>query len=400
MKKCVKRIAAAVLAVVLAASLCGCDRGYIMTVDGMEIRNGIYLSYLDSAYSIAASKIRAQKAETSDETDDTDSTDDTPVTEEELEGKSGSQWIKDETMRAVRRFVAIQRKCGDVGVTLTDSELAEAYAEITDTWDTENSILQMYYGMNTMGEYYESQGIGQESLKEISRVNKLRDKLFMYYYGKDGEFEVTDAEIDEYLKENYASFKMKSIAYTDDAGKALEEDEDKKAVVDKAKAYAERINKGEKVIDVFYEYDLEKAENAAKAKAETDYKEDNEDKLTKDEWIKKQVEAANVTKAETEELDRVISKESSGLEEKLTEYIFNAADDGKATVYEAENTVYIIIREDITEKSKWKEDNNATVLDAMKGEDFDNMLDLFGQNYEVDADESLINKKYSPEKLN
>lgn len=398
MKKCIKRIAAAVLAVVLAASLCGCDKGYIMTVDGIEIRNGIYLTYLSSAYSMAESEFQKQQSETSEVQADNLVT--KPVTEEQIGGKSGSEWIKDETLKAVRRFVAIQRKCAELDIKLTDSELAEVYAEVTEMWEDSNEYVQYYYGFPSVGEYYEDQGIAIESMKEVYRVNELQDKLFLYYYGKGGEFEITDSEIDEYLKENYASFKLKSTAYTDASGKTLETDEDKKAVVDKMKEYADRINNGEKVVDVFYDYDLNKAEEAAKAKAETDYKEDNEDKLTKEEWIKKQVEAAGIKKAESdEELDRVISKESSGYEEKLTEFIFNASDDGKAAVYEAENTVYIIVREDITKKDKWKEDNDISVRGSMKFDEFREMLDLFGQNYEVVADSSLVNRKYSPEKL-
>ncbi len=153
---------------------------------------------------------------------------------------------------------------------------------------------------------------------------------------------------------------------------------------------------------MFYDYNFEKAEESAKAKAETDYKEDNEDKLTKEEWIKKQVEAAGIKKAESaDDLDQFISKESSSLnDEKLTEYIFNAKSDGKATLFEAEKAVYVVVKEDITKKTKWKEDNNERILTLIKNDDFKSMVDLFGQNYEVVADENLVNKKYGPERLN
>lgn len=389
----IKKIAAAALAVVLAASLSGCDKGYLMTVDGVDIRNGIYLSFLQTAYSMANTEYEEQNESDADTS--------TPITEKSIDGKDGSQWIKDEALKSVRRFVAIQRKCDELGIELTAEELSTLNADISKSWDEENTMIKYYYGYNTMGEYYESQGIGQESVKEIRRVSKLQDKLFMYYYGKGGELEVKDSEIDDYLKKNYATVKLQSMSYTDTSGKNLEKDEDKKAVKDMAQSYADRINKGDKVADVFYDVNYNRAEETAKAKAETDYKEDNEDKLTKEEWIKKQIEAANITKAESDDdLDVVISKESSSLDEKLTEYIFNAPSDGKATIFELEKSVYIVVKEDITKKSKWKEDNNETILNAMKGDDFQSMIDLFGQNYEVTLDESLVNKKYAPEKLN
>ena len=44
------KIAAGVAAVVMAASLGGCmDNGTIMTVDGMKIRNGVYISLMQNA---------------------------------------------------------------------------------------------------------------------------------------------------------------------------------------------------------------------------------------------------------------------------------------------------------------------------------------------------------------
>lgn len=402
MRSVIKKAAAAILAVVLAASLCGCDKGYIMTVDGVDIRNGVYLSFLRTSYSMALKEYEDQNA------DD----DDTPaeegaekkkviITDEEIDGKNGSQWIKDETMKAVRRFVAIQRKCEELGLTLTDEEIMEVNSDLNETWESENQYLQVMYGINTMGEYYEAQGIGMESMREILRVNKLQDKLFMYFYGKDGEFEVTDDEIDEYLKENYATAKIQNFSYTDASGKKLEDDDDKKAVKDAAQKYADRINKGEKPADVFYEYNLDRAKAAAEAKAETGYDKDNEEGLTKEEWIKQQVENAGIEKAESEDdLDRFLSKESSSLDEKTTEYIFNAKADEKATIFEAENGVYLIIKGDITKKSSWKEKNNENILNEMKGDDFQNLVDIFGQNFEVVADDSLVNRKYSPEKLN
>lgn len=398
MKIIIKKVCAAVLAVILAATLTGCDKGYLMTVDGMDIRNGIYLSFLSMAYSSAGDALAAEKTDEDSSITDEDKT---PITEKTIQGVDGSTWIKSETLKAVRRFVAIQRTCEQLGIILTDEDIKEVNSKITSEWEEENVYLQYIYGFSTMGEYYESQGIGQESMREILRVNKLQDKLFLYYFDKGGEFEVSDSEILDYLKENYATVKMQSFSYTDAEGKKLEKDEDKKAIKDEAQAYADRINNGEKPIDVFYEYNLKTAKESVKAKAEKEYKEDNEDGLTKDEWIEKEIEALGIKKAEKEEdLDRFLSKEGSSFDEKTTEYIFNAASDGKATVFEVENGVYIIIKSDITTKTSWIEDNHDNILNEIKGEDFRNMMDLFGQNYEVVADDSLVNKKYAPETLN
>lgn len=406
MKNGLKKFAAAALAVVLAASLCGCDRGYLMTVDGEDIRNGVYLQLLQSAYSMAETTYEKQTAENPDTSeaggDSSESgSKSVPITDREIEGKNGSQWIKDETMKAVRRFVAIQRKCDELGIALTEEELNDISVDVNKTWESENQYVKYLYGFDTMGEYYESLGIAQESVKEINRVNELQSKLFLHFYQKGGELEVKESEIDSYLKETYCAIKYQSFSFTDASGKALETYADKKAVKDKAQAYADRINNGESPVDVFYEYTLSRVEESAKASAETEYKEDNADKLTKDEWIKKQIENANVTKADSpNDLDRYITKDSTTFDADTNDYIFKAAADGKATVFESENAVYLIIKEDVTKKTTWKEENNEAFLTAIKSEEFRDMIDLFGQNFEVKFDDYLVNKKYGPEKLN
>lgn len=406
MKKRLKKAAAAVLAVILAASLCGCDRGYIMTVDGMEIRNGVYLSFMRTAYGKAQTEFKNQSEETSDpetsesETSDTTSEDSVPITKKEISGKSGSQWIKDETLKYIRRFVAVQRKCEELGIELTEEETAKINTDVTSMWDSPDDMIKYLYDFETIGEYYENIGISRESYKQISTVSELQTKLFMYYYDKGGEFEIKDSEVDAHLKDKFVSVKYMSVTYTDASGKTLENDSDKKALRDNLQKYADRINKGDKPKDVFYDYSIEKATERAKAKAETEYKEDNEEKLTKEEWIKKQVEAAGIKKYESDDdLDQIISKDNTSLDEKLKEYIINAESDGKAKLFDTEKTVYLVIKEDITQKTKWKEENRDNVLTEMKSEEFQSMMDIFGQNYEVDANESLVNNKYRPERL-
>lgn len=417
MKTGLKKALAAVLAVVLAASLCGCDRGYIMTVDGLEIKNGIYLNYLQEAYYQADSELESQNSDTtseaetsssedetsvSDETsDETTSTESVPVTNEEIDGKTGSQWIKDETMKYVRRFVAVKRKCEEFNITLTEEEQNEINSNIKDMWDNENQYVQYIYGFKTMGEYFEDQGIGRESMRDINTTDELKTKLFQYYYGEGGELAVSDEDFEKYLTENYVSVRKIEMDYTDASGNALESDEDKKALKDEAQKYADRINNGEKAVDVFYDYYVDKATKTITAKAETDYKEDNEEGLTKEEWIQQKIEEEGIVKSENDEdIEEVINKSESNYDENTTDYIFGLAADGKANVYEGDDKLYVIIKADITKSSNWIESNRDSVLQAMKGDEFDAKLDEFGDAYEVNAQQRLVDKKYGPERLN
>lgn len=397
MKMNFKRIAAGVLAVGITMSLCGCgDNGYLMTVEGISIRNGVYLSFQQTSLNNANTKYNEENS-----TDSTSSTESVDIFKQSVEGKSVPEWIKEDTLNQVRRFVAVQRLCEEYGISLTNEETAEINKNIQSTWDEDNMYVQYFYGVNTMSEYYESMGIGIDSLKEISRVNSLSDKLFLHYYDKDGLTPVTDEELTAYITENYAAVKMLTLSYKNYKGDALESDEEKQEIKDKAKAYADRLNGGESFIDVKYDYDLAAARDSARASAEKVFAEDNEDKLTEEEYIQKAVDAATAEKAESlDSIDQFIPKENSPLAEETTEYIWNAAADGKATVFEGENAAYVIVREDATTKETWIKENRTGLLKSIKSDDYDSMLEIIYQNYDVDLDEYLVNSKYAPEKLN
>ena len=396
MKFNLKKTAAGILALAVTVSMCGCgDNGYLMTVDGMDIRNGIYLSFQQSAYNDAYSKIEEQNS-----SDDSSSgTSEIDVFSENVENKSASDWIKEKTLKDVRKFVAVQRVCEENGIALTEDEIAEMNSDLQSTWNEENMYIQYVFGFDTAGEYYESLGVGMDSLREIRRANALSDKLFLYYYDADGVYPVTEDEINGYLTENYAAVKLLTLNLTNYKGEALESDEDKAVVKAKANSYAERLNNGESFIDVKYDFDLAAAQDKARASAESAYTEDNEENLSEEDYIQKAVDEATAEKAEKlEDLDQFISKENSTLDEHLTEYIWNAASDGKATVFEHDSEVYVVVREDVTAKDEWKKESNETILKAIKSDEYDSLMELTYQNYEVELDEYLVNKKYAPEK--
>ena len=128
-----RKTAAAAAAIVCAAALCGCtDSGYVMTVDGEQIRNGVYLSFMQTAYSDASDKISEQKTEDGDTSEVGD------IFGYTVEDKPAADWIKENTLEQVKNFVAVKRLCEDYGVTLTDEELNEINSEMNSLWNDEN----------------------------------------------------------------------------------------------------------------------------------------------------------------------------------------------------------------------------------------------------------------------
>ena len=389
-----RKTAAAAAAIVCAAALCGCsDSGYVMTVEGEQIRNGIYLSLMQTAYSDASGEISDEKTENGDTSEIGD------VFGYTIEDKSASDWIKENTLEQVKNFVAVKRLCEKYGITLTNEELNEINSSISSLWNDENYYAQYLYKTDTIGEYYDSIGIGRDSLTEIYKVNSLSDKLFLYYYDTDGLTPVSDEDFDAYLKENYAGVKYIELEFDDYAGISLKEEADIQAVRDTAQSYADRLNSGESFIDIKYDYDLQQAQNKARADAEDNY-DSTSTELTLEEYVQQAVDAATAEKAESESsLERVISKSSSSLDADITDYIWSIADDSKASLFETEDSVYVVVRDDMTKLTEWKETNRSSVLKAMKSDEYNETLKNTYADYSVELNDYLVNNKYAPEKV-
>lgn len=406
MKKTFKRILAVMTAAAIAASLSGCmDKGYIMTVDGMEIRNGVYLSLQQTSIGLANQKLDEMEEETDESASSDASSDTTSEASEEsvfdkmIDGKSYSDWIIDDTRAGVMRFVGIQRECEKYGISLSDEEIAEITASVKEQWE-DTTIAYYGLGFANWGEYYESLGIGFESMKELSLVDELNQKLFLHYYDRGGEWAVSDEDFKKAADEQYAGYNLMTFQYLDYKGDILITDEEKQEVKDRANNYAERLNNGESVVDVMYDYYLLAAQNDAKKNAEESYSEEKAEGLTKEEYVQKAVEEASVEKADdASEFDEFISKSDSVLTEELTDFIFSLATDGKAYVYEGTTSVYVVIRKPVTDLENWETYYRTDVLREMKGDEFDSKMDIICQNYNVEQNDYLVNTKYSPKKI-
>ena len=429
MKTTFKRIAALLSAAAIAMTLSGCaDNGYIMTVDGMKIRNGVYISFQQTSMGNVndrISELNNSNSDTSDTSDtsgsdessDSSSSSDSTSSEVDIftlsvDGKSVSDWVKEDTKKGLKRFVGIQRKCAEFGITLTDEEKSEINKDIQENWDTTSVnyygytfTVEQIYGYKTMGDYYSSQGIGIESLKEIAVANKLNEKLFLHYYGEGGEKAVPKDEISKHIEENYSTYKLITINYTDYRGEASVDDEVKQEINDIAKSYADRYNKGEKFADIVYDLDLLNAQKKARGEAEDYYEKEPQEGYTLEEYIEKAAKEATAEKSDLDDddYDEIIENENSPVSDTLTELILEAPKDGKAAVYESDSAAYVIIRKTMDSLSvidDWTDDHMNDILNALRGEEYDSTMELMFQNYDIVQNDYLVNTKYAPEKLN
>lgn len=415
MKLGFKKITAAIVATAAAVSMSGCmDNGKIMTVDGMEINNGIYLYYQQTAYSTAQTKISEAQQEKLDKLADeiindtsSDSSSDTSSSsseikyfEQTIDGKSTSQWVKDETLRLVKQYVGVLRLCEQKGISLEQSEIDEIAEQVKGVWENSDYYMQYFFGFDTAGQYYESNGVGRESYTLINNEKALKDKLFVKLYDKDGENPTPDEDIAAYAKENYACGVVLGFPYKDYKGNTLTSDSDKKAVDDLAEEYAKRISSGESLIDIQYDYDLKEERDEAREQIEDYYDKNPVEGKTKEEYLAEELEKLTVDREESEDdIIEFFKKDNNTLVEEVSEFMFKAKDDGKAELLKTEGSVFVIVRYDVTGKTEWMEYNRTTILMELKNDDFNKYLDDFSANLSVNTNSYLVDTKYKPERL-
>lgn len=264
-----RRFIAASCAVVCAASMTGCsDSGYIGTINGMQIPNGIYIYDLQlTAYNEASSKIKEEKG-------DSLGTAEVTVFTETIDGKPASAWLKDYALERVKRYVAIESLFDEYGLTLSDDD-SNSINDYIKSLDNDLGYYAQYYGIeeSTFGEHFENMGISKDTLRKITENSYKESAVFLHNYDKDGLTPVSEDEINSYATENYAAVKLLKVTFTDHQGLSLKDDADKEKIRELAQSYADRANSGEDWVDIQYDFDLRAAQYEAWTDAEDSYAE-------------------------------------------------------------------------------------------------------------------------------
>ena len=127
----------------------------------------------------------------------------------------------------------------------------------------------------------------------------------------------------------------------------------------------------------------------------------NSDDAEYNKFAQDAIDAATAEKKDVSTVEQYIKKDSSTLPEKLTEYIWNASADSKATLFtdDESSCIYVVVRDDATTMDSWKETQHENFLHALKDDDFDKLLEEIYTKYTVELDDYLVNTKYAPEKL-
>lgn len=382
--KFTKRAVAALIAALLALTMVGCHEAkeIVASYDDIEITGGMYLAMLleaDGAARTLADEQNEGDAQIKDYGD----------VQIKNDGKVVDyyDYVKDETKKLVRQYIATETLAKEYKVTLSDEDKAGLDAYVSYLWDS--------YGYGIM---YEENGVNRTSYTEYMRnAGYLRGNLFEAIYGKEGKTPVTEEELKKYMNDNYciANVITENLSNTDENGNTTTLTEDEaKDLLEKLNTYADRLTKGDADFEtIFHEHNESEheKEDTADADNKTDDKEADKDTEETTEETKE---------APTKPLDShatLLSNKETGNESANFDEIYKMKV-GEVKVIESEDSYTLVVKSDINADPYYIYSLDESLRQQIKGDEFNNKLDEEGGKLDIKYNNGEISY-LSPKKI-
>ena len=385
-----KKALAAMAAGVMMVTAAGCtDTRYAMTYNnGQKVNAGVYIYNLYSQMNYE--QTMAYYSTGSMEID----------LDSDVDGQKMRDHMVEEARKASKEFAAVNYEADKLGITLTEDELKGINDNVSSAWESSGELLEL-------------EGISKDSVKQIMIASSLRTKLFDHFYAAGGEEEVTDADMQKFVEDNFVRYKTIRIAKSNNQDEAQKEEENKEneALRDEffEKAKGLDYDEFDTVIKEYDDYQTEKIkqENATSqdedtAAAEGPMPADDTDKAvdapveeSADTEVSAEESAEPAEEADPHANDQMLNfgtmddeaKESD--QGKLAEFI-KSQNENEVTTYEDDNSYYILIKGDVTGYSaEYAANNHDNLIQDMKGDEFqakiDSWIDEIGITENPDA---------------
>lgn len=344
--KLLKRLSCFIVAMSVAISCASCSTGdttWAFDYEGTRINSGLYIGLSISAYIQASYQVE-------DYTKD--------ILTQYVEEQPAKDWILNKTRELADRYAVVESEFDRLGLELSDDDMRIIEAELNATWDSSGSI-------------YEANGVGKNSYRQILTNSKKEEALFDGYYGVGGTDEVTQDEMFEYFKEEYAVInvmtvsKEMEVSFDETEGEEhvdVSVNEDIEIINEERHQqlldYAQRINDGESFNEIYIEYEAElEAQLAAEEQELQDLIAETGETLNTEEVeeVEEEVEEGN----DVNEIEETDSETATSEDEVLSDIDEDELQDGDNTDEVDDQDTDI---EDETTDNE-DEDENETVED-------------------------------------
>lgn len=359
-----KKTAAALLAFLLLVPFAGCGRDttWAYEADGWKMPAGLYINYMMDAFSLAETAVNDAKKAADPEYSPTTFTS-AALLKEQVEGKSAPAWITDKTKQLAMEYFAVESKFTQLGLVLDAESVQDAEAMAASTWSYYKDVL-------------DKNGIAESSLRLYYTNALKRQMLFEHIYGPKGERAVTEEFLREEFAGKYAKATLLLLMKTKDTT-VLEEGETKTPeeltaeTKRKAEEYLDRLEKGEAMEDIVYEYRREQAPEGEKDAVQR----------PDEEGISLVVKEGDETTYGEELVHAILQGEL-----------------GKPQLLEDDYAFYLFRRVDILSNPATFESYKQDLLADLKGEEFKAMTAEWGAGVNATPNQKAISR-YTPGKI-
>ena len=372
--KAIKKITAALLAVLMIMSISGCSSKpeWSYKTGDNEMQIGVYIYALYTAYNQAA-----QYASSAEGYNAESSFLNLTITDDKGETSVAKDWIVDTAKKLTKNILTIEEEFKKRGLTIPSADETTAKETAKNDWDL-GPYYEMYLSYGMMPTPYkdilEPYGVSYESFERASYLASTRQTiLFEEIYINDEETAVSKEDLTKFFTDNYTSYSYLNVrladSSTDDSGSTTYtamSDEDIAEIEATLQGYADNINNGTGTF-------------AQQMTAYTALKELESDPST----------------STVENLDE------SSLNEDVIKAIKDM-DEGTASLIkigEAENAYfYLVYKAPIADSVADYIDDEAesfNILSAMKSEEFQDYLDGLTEGLDIQENTGVVNS-YKP----
>lgn len=215
-----KLVSIVLVMAMLLCSLCSCSNvSKVATFDGnKEVPTGVYIYYLVMAYENYANSVDNPYL---------------PKNEWTIQGQSFNTFIENYAEAYLYKYMVTEHLFDKLGLTLDEARYSEDIAASEQAWNAYGQSLEMQFGVSKAA--YTAATYNEFKLEQIQ----------MSIYGKGGEKEISEEEIETFFTENFRRVKYVSDVVENDNQSELE-----KIYND----YVTRINKkNESLQEIIYE---------------------------------------------------------------------------------------------------------------------------------------------------
>lgn len=331
-----RRSLAVVLALVFIVSAAGCahDTNWIAKNGDETIPTGVYLTLMFSRYSEAQSLVEDPTKSPLNQT---------------IDGIKGSDWIRQQTDLDMQKYIYVENKFDEMGLTLSDLMVSNAEQESKFQWQY-------------MSDYYEANNISYDSMALVGLNGYKAEMLFEQYYGPNGEEPIDEDALLQKFIDQYYKIQFINAYYTDEDGKALD-DAAKAAIDERFEKMVTDTQAGRDFMDVVSEYEKELLEEGEELHEHSDL--------------------SHIT---------YMKKDDTGYPEGFMETIAGLDIDEVATI-KTESSIFVVRKMDIAaDPVGYEETYRPQLLYQEKGEEFMALLDGWARSVTVEYNEKAYDQ--------